>query len=228
MTPLEMTPLEQLTARLVDLENRIAIQEDIQAIRNLHFTYGYCMDRCLFSQIPELFADQSDIYFLNGHFKGKAGARRMWGGNSGVSGPTRGMLFEHIMAQDVIHVAPDRGSARGRFRCFEQGGVHHTKLDAPERIPKQFWEGGLYENEYVREDGIWKIKVFNYRVVWQARFEDGWSESPPQPLMVSHYTKTFPENDRGPDELREAPPRWPEVYVFPFHYPHPVTGLPLV
>jgi hypothetical protein len=219
--------LEDVVGRLDELQNRIALQEDTQAIRTLHFTYGYCMDRCLFSQIPELFAESCDIYFLNGHFKGKAGARRMWGGSSGVSGPTYGMLFEHLMAQDVIHVSPDRKTARGRFRCFEQSGVHHTKTDAPERIPKQFWEGGLYENEYVREDGIWKIKVFNYRIIWQARYEDGWAGSPPQPLMVSSYTQTFPQNERGPDALREPPPRWPDVYVFPFHYPHPVTGLPI-
>jgi hypothetical protein len=69
------------------------------------------------------------------------------------------MMFEHLHAQDIVDVAPDRRTAKGRFRCLLMGGVHETKKDAPPRIPGQFWEGGLYENEYVREDGVWKIQI---------------------------------------------------------------------
>jgi SnoaL-like domain len=34
-------------------------------------------------------------------------------------------------------------------------------------------EGALYENEYVKEDGKWKIKVLRYRPQWHATFEKG-------------------------------------------------------
>ena len=49
-------------------------------------------------------------------------------------------------------------------------------------------------------------------------------KSPVGPLVVSNYTKTFPENPRGPDVLVTSPPRWPQQGIVPFHYPHPVTG----
>ena len=120
--------------------------------------------------------------------------------------------------------APDRRTARGRFRCFMQGGVHETKTDAPPRIPAQFWEAGIYENEYVKEDGVWQIQVFNYRIVYQTKYEHGWAHSGLEPLMVHPYARIFPDDPRGPDELRALPPTWPEVFVMPFHYPHPVTG----
>jgi hypothetical protein len=135
------------------------------------------------------------------------------------------MMFEHLHAQDIVDVAPDRRTAKGRFRCLLQGGVHESKKDAPPRIPSQFWEGGLYENEYVREDGVWKIQVFGYNVVWQAPYEKGWAHASGEPLMVSRWTRTFPDDPRGPDEIRTPVPRlWPQQFIVPFHYPNPVTG----
>ncbi len=216
--------LEQLERELAELRHEVGTHADIQAVRTLQFKYGYYMDKCLFAEIVDLFAEDAVLYFMNGIFRGKRGARRLYGGASGLDGPAYGMLFEHIIAQDIVDVAPDRTTAKGRFRCFLQAGVHESKKDAPPRIPAQFLEAGIYENEYVKEDGLWKIKLFNYRIVYQARLEQGWAHSPLEPLMVSAYTGTYPESPRGPDELREPPPVWPETFIMPFHYPHPVTG----
>jgi hypothetical protein len=216
--------LELLQRQLDQLAHRLGMHDDREAVRALQFKYGYYMDKCLFAEIVELFAEDAVIYFLNGIYHGKRGARRMYGGASGLNGPAHGMLFEHIIAQDIVDVAPDRMTARGRFRCFMQGGVHESKQDAPPRIPAQFLEAGIYENRYVKEDGVWKIKLFDYRIVYQARLEDGWAHTGRELLMVAPYTSTFPDNPRGPDELRPMPPTWPDAFIMPFHYPNPVTG----
>jgi SnoaL-like domain len=222
MTPKEK--LERMQGEIDELKQLVGMHADIQAVRTLQFKYGYYMDKCLFALIVDLFAEDARLYYMGGVFKGKVGARRMYGARSGVSGPTRGMLFEHIIAQDIVDVAADGQSAKGRFRCFLQAGVHDSKRDAPPNIPRQFWEAGIYENEYVKEGGVWKIQVFNYRVVYQASYEDGWAHASSAPLMISGYEKTYPEDARGPDEIGPAPPQWPETFVMPFHYPHPVTG----
>lgn len=217
-----------------DLERRIAILEhelgrlqDREAVRQLQFKYGYYMDKCLFPAIVDLFAEDARLLFMGGLFRGKDGARRLYGGATGLNGPVDGLLFEHLIVQDIVDVAPDRRTAKGRFRTFMQGGVHETNANKPPNIPAAFWEGGVYENEYVKEDGVWKIAVFNYRVVWQADYETGWAKSPAGPLMVANYTRTFPDDPRGPDELTEPPPRWPQQGIMPFHYLHPVTGKPV-
>ena len=215
--------LERLQQELAALRHEVGIHADIHAVRTLQFKYGYYMDKCLFGEIVDLFAEDAVLYFMNGIFRGKRGARRLYGGASGLDGPAYGMLFEHIIAQDIVDVAPDRRTARGRFRCFLQAGVHESKKDAPPRIPAQFLEAGIYENEYVKEGGIWRIKLFNYRIVYQARLEEGWAHSAREPLMVSGYSATYPENPRGPDELRDPPPVWPETFIMPFHYPHPLS-----
>ena len=215
---------ERQIAALTEEAGRLA---DVQAVRKLQFTYGYFMDKCLFGEIVELFSDDAELHFMGGIFRGKEGARRLYGGASGLAGPANGMLFEHIIAQDIVDIAPDRQSAKGRFRCFMQGGVHESRQDAPPGIPPQFLEAGIYENEYVREDGVWKISLFNYRVVYQCRFEDGWAKAPSAPLMVSEYGAAYPENPRGPDALEPPPARWPQAVVMPFHFSHPVTGKPV-
>ena len=213
-----------LETRIAALESELGRLQDVEAVRTLQFKYGYYMDKCLFPAVVDLFADDARLYFMGGLFKGRDGARRLYGGATGIDGPSDGLLFEHIIAQDIVDVAPDRSRAWGRFRCFMLGGVHETHPSRPPNIPAAFWEGGLYENQYVNEGGVWKISVFNYRVVWQAEYDHGWAQSPDGPLVVSNYTKTFPENPRGPDALVPPPPRWPKQGVMPFHYPHPVTG----
>jgi hypothetical protein len=218
------TALANMQWQIEQLRNELGVQEDVHAVRTLQFKYGYYMDMCMFDEIVELFADDAELTFMGGVFKGKEGARRLYGGSSGMNGPADGLLFSHILAQDIVDVAPDRQTAKGRFRTFMQGGVHDSRKERPPNIPDQFWECGVYENEYVKTGGIWKIKVFDYKVVWQARYEEGWAHSPETPLMVSTYDKTYPENPRGPDEVLPTPPRWPKAVVQPFHYPNPVTG----
>jgi len=213
-----------LRRQVEELSHRNGVLEDIQAIRTLQFKYGYYMDKWLMVEIVDLFADDCLIYFLNGIFKGKEGARRMYGAGMGVNGPTNGVLTEHLHVQDIVDVAPDRRTAKGRFRCFLMGGVHESRK-VPTPIPNQFWEGGVYENIYARENGVWKFKVFNYNLVWQAEYDKGWAHSSGKLLMVSPYLKTYPEDPRGPDELKpEGMKFWPDIFVIPFHYPHPVTG----
>ena len=213
-----------LKAQLAELTYRTGVIEDIQAIRTLHFKYGYYMDKWLFPEIVDLFAANGEFHFLNGIFKGKQGVSRFFGDGLGIDGPTYGILTDHLQVQDIVDVAPDRRTAKGRFRCFLMGGMHESKKGSTP-IPDQFWEGGVYENSYVKENDVWKIKMLNYSLSWQAEYEKGWAHSQSKLLMVSPFTKTYPEDSRGPDLLKPDPVKhWPEATMVPFHYPHPVTG----
>jgi hypothetical protein len=88
---------------------------------------------------------------------------------------------------------------------------------------RKWWEGGIYENDYVRVNGVWQIQVLNYTAVYHGLYESGWTHTPPR--FVPFFTETFPDNPAGPDVLVEPRPvLWPETAVVPFHYVHPVTG----
>lgn len=217
-----------LERQLAELGHELRLQRDAQEIRALHFTYGYCMDKWLFKEIVDLFAEDCELRFLNGIWRGKAGAARLYDWTAGVYGPKDGMLTEHVIAQDVVHVAPDRSRAWGRFRALLAIGAHQDYAqDFAPAFRQSFWEGGVHENEYVLENGVWKIALFNYRINFQAPYAGGWEHSPHHPIMVTPWAGVWPEVPGGPDELRPEPPQWPKNPFLPFHYPHPTTGKPI-
>ena len=224
------TELAALTKQVKKLTHQLGVMEDVHAIRCLHFIYGYYIDMCLYDETVGLFAGDGCVRFLNGLYKGRAGVRRLyldWFQKSftkGHNGPVYGFLLDHLQAQDVVTVAPDRKSDRGRFLALNMIGYHDKKPEPVEHMPQQFWGGGIYENEYVNEEGIWKIKLLDYVGRWQAPYEVGWAHSSGH---LPPFEKTWPENPIGPDEiLAEMPYAWPETSVVPFHYPHPVSGKP--
>jgi hypothetical protein len=221
--------LSALRKQVEQLSKEVGALQDIHAIRKLQHAYGYYLDKCLYDEVVDLFADKGEVRFMGGVFKGRAGLRRLYcdrfrkSFTGGYNGPVYGFLLDHLQMQDIVDVMPDRRSAHGRFRCFMQAGSHESKKDAPRHMPSQWWEGGIYENDYVREDGVWKIQVLNYRAIYHGLFEKGWAHTPPQ--FVPFFTETYPKDPGGPDALMEPKPvLWPETDVVPFHYVHPVTG----
>jgi len=229
-----MAPTDELAAlrqRIAELERRASQAEDIGAIRRLQYTYGYFLDKCLWQEVVDLFAEDGELRFMGAIWRGKKGVARLYvgrlGGNftKGHNGPIDGLLTEYPILQDVIDILPDGKTALGRFRYFQMAGSHATKSDAPQYLPQQWWEAGTYENTYVKESGIWKIKVHNHHLSWQADYQTGWRYS--QPAMGGSR-RLYPDDPHGPDELIATPQTyWPKASFQAFHYAHPVTGKPV-
>lgn len=223
-----MTELEKLKKKVRALTERVGALEDVNAIRKLHFAYGYYMDVTRYDEVVKLFAEDGEVIFLSGVYRGHESIARLYKGwfqtffTEGRPGPVNGFLLDHFQMQDIITVAPDGETAKGRFRALLAGGNHESRAYRPEGLPDQFYEAGIYENDYVREDGVWKIKRLDYVLQWQAEYEKGWTHT------TSHLqpaTRTYPENPVGPDEiLTERRPAWPDRQDVPEHYLHPVTG----
>ena len=251
--------MEQMAARLGTLE-------DTEAIRRLQHAYGYYLDKCLYAEVVDLFADDGEIHIDGGIYRGKTGQKRFYaallgqtqpqasadspstepGAAAGAAsqtpgpvvapgpssqepssqGPVYGLLLDHLTLQDVIDVAADRRTAKARFRAFVQGGTHDARKPGNAAGPQQWWEGGIYENTYVKaDDGSWRFSRLSYRTVYQAPYETGWAHTPT--VQESGARKVFPDDPLGPDEvLPMPPPAWPETPVVPFHYPNPATGKP--
>jgi hypothetical protein len=223
---------DELTAlrnQVRELSADVGALQDVHAVRKLQHAYGYYLDKCLYDEVVDLFAASGEVRFMGGAFKGTAGLRRLYcdrfrrNFTGGHNGPIYGFLLDHLQLQDIVDVTPGRERAYGRFRCFMQAGVHETKKDAPPMLPSQWWEGGIYENEYVRELGVWKIQVCNYRCLYQGHYDRGWAHAAPQSGPT--FSGTFPTDPLGPDILlTPTPVMWPQTDVVAFHYAHPVTG----
>jgi triacylglycerol lipase len=76
----------------------------------------------------------------------------------------------------------------------------------------------LYENEFVKEDGVWKFGIDHTFNTWTAGYDGGWVRSPGR--TVPGPSKAFPPDTPTTFVFQ----MFPTVYEIPFHYPHPVTG----
>ncbi len=220
--------VKALKDRVEGLEHQLGVEQDINAIRRLQYTYGYLIDKSQYNEVVDLFSEDGEVWFLGGIYKGKKGVRRLYierfqtRFTDGHNGPRYGWLLEHPQMQMVINVAPDRKSAMVRGRSMMQAGLHETASGDQ----RAWWEGGIYENQYVREDGVWKMQRLAYFPFWHGSFEEGWAKTEIDHLPMASVC--FPEDPLGPDELISPMPRlWPATDTVPFHYNHPVTGEPI-
>jgi hypothetical protein len=218
------------------LSKQLGILEDTNTIRKLHHAYGYYLDKGIWEEIVNLFADDGEVYFNGGIFEGKnRGVRRLYidyfgkgfAGNN--FGPIQGFLLDQTQEQDVVEVAPDRKRAKARFHCLMQMAVKVVSDSPLMEMARQqgqgilqWWEGGVYENSYGRDGDVWKIKKLDYHAIWQADYALGWAYA--RPGYIAPFSKIYPEDPTGPDKLigTAVEPRL-DTEVIAFHYPHPVT-----
>ncbi len=228
----EVNELKQTVASLVktveQLNKRLQVQEDEQAIRKLHHLYGYLIDKCMYNEVVDLFTDDCEVRFMGGIYRGREGAERLYVKRfqtrftHGNNGPIDGWLLDHPMSQDIVDIDPDGKTAKARFRCNMMAGQHKDF-----GTPRQWWEGALYENTYRKVDGVWRIEVLNYVPQWHADFETGWAHT--RYNFVPFLAETVSdEKPLGPDELYTDRWLWPTHKVVPFHMNHPVTGKPMI
>jgi len=202
-----------LKGQIDRLSNRIGSLEDAMAIRALHQAYESHLDKGMYEEVVNLFADDGEVVFNGGVFSGKnKGIRRLYCDHfsSGFTGkktePAPGFELDSEQLQDIVEVAPDRKSAKAQFPYSMQVGTPMTG-DSPlvemarlqgEGILK-WWEGGIHEGSYVKNGDSWKIKKLEYRVVSKADYKPGRSYA--KPIEVPVFSKTYPADPTGPDKL---------------------------
>ncbi len=208
--PGEAAQLEALAARVAALERRKGLVEDVNAIERLQHAYGYYVDRGLWDEVANLFADDGTLEIgLDGVYVGKARVREyLYALGGGRQGLLDGELNEHLQVMPVITVAPDGRSAQARWRAITLTG--ELGRDA-------FWGEGPYENEYVKSDGVWKIKTLHWYQALHVPYEGGWQTNP-DPTGAKFVSSTLPP-DRPPSVEYQT---WPNTYVPPFSFPNPV------
>ena len=200
--------VQLLEARLASLQRQVELIEDRKAIERLQSQYGFFISEGMASEAAALFSDspsasielaQQGVYLGRARIEA-AGARL-----------EPGELRETPTIQPVIHVAPDGLTARARFRSLVMGGVHGQDGR---------WQEGPYENEYVKENGVWKIARLHWYTTLSGSYDKGWHK---QPLPIAGPLADLPP-DRPPSVRYGA---FPSFFLPPDHYLHPVTGMPV-
>jgi hypothetical protein len=215
--PAESAQASARAAQVAALEARADRAKDANDIKRLQRAYGFYVDKADWDQVADLFTLDGSVEYANeGVYTGQARVReylkRLGGGHNGL---VQGEINNHMLLQPVVNVAPDGMTAKGRWRALIQVGQY--KKDAQ-------WGEGTYENEYVKEGGVWKIRKLHWYVGFLAPYEGGWAKVKPLDAFVGDVVKDFPPDK--PPTVDYKP--YPAAFVPPYHYENPVTGRPAV
>jgi len=204
-------------SRLAAIQHRSTRVRDIDQIENLQKIYGYYTDKMLWDQVLDLFADNATLEIgFSGVYAGKDNIRRyLYSLSDGKQGPIEGRLYEHMQFQPIISLSDDGNSARGRWHTLLQLGNYGSGSGGQ-------WGEGVYENQYVKQDGVWKIGKLHWYAEFIAPYEGGWLKVN-QDAVREYSVGKGVTPDRPPSEDYKI---YPDVSIVPFHYPNPVTGEP--
>jgi hypothetical protein len=209
--PLPALAQQSAEARLAAYRERVERLEDQEAIENLQAYFGYYFDKGLWDEAADLFAANGSFeYGQRGVYIGQDRIRRalLLFGPEGLG---EGYLNNHMMLQPIITVAPGGRTATGRW----QGMVQLSEPGA-----NGIWGVGIYENEYVKDRGMWKLAKLHFYVTAMADYDAGFSRAA---YRMAGPSALFPP-DRPPSEVYRS---FPAAFIPPFSFDHPVTGQPL-
>ena len=126
----------------------------------------------------------------------------------GPVGLKDGELNDHVQLQVVVHVAPDGRSAKARSRELNMTGVFESHGE---------WSEGVYENTFVKDNGVWKIKDLRYFPTFISDYDKGWAgDAKPVPTASAELPP-----DRPPTSVYAI---YPKAHIPPFHYDNPASG----
>jgi hypothetical protein len=217
IAPIDLEP----PATASELQRRLDGVIARDGAENVSNAYGYYIDEFQWDSTADLFAvDGAKELSYIGLYVGRERVRKSLKLRYGPGGRTSSNMTLHQKTQPVTHVTADGRSARTRTRLFQM----NSQPDRPGS-----YIAGIYENQLVREDGVWRIKFMDLDYTWTASYADGWgkvrggeaTQFAPRELPAAF--KAFPPDQplRG---VTVAP--YPGVAEMAFHYPNPVSGRP--
>ena len=199
--------------------------QDIEEIKIVQRAYGYYIEHAQGEEIIDLFADGPGVYadFGNGRYLGKEGVKRYFSRpGEEIRVPGADFLHEVMMLTPVITVNPNGITAKGR-----RNGFGTMAFPTGKSVTQMVFDC-LYENDYVKEGGVWKIQVMRLIGKYHCYPKD-WVVPQERSVSPSKDTGVLP-GDPQPDEVVTPPPgfkrEYPTEYILPCHFNHPVTGKP--
>jgi hypothetical protein len=211
----ELRALVEAQAReLQSMRHAIGLLEDKNEIERLQYAYGFFIDNRMFDEMTDLFADEGAWIEIGerGGYIGKEHVRHfllevLGGGRWGM---LENEVINHVQQQLLITVDDDRTHARARARAEVQG-------NSPPDTPTFLFADGIYENDYVKEGGRWKIQGIRVTMTFYAALE-----------RARIWFPSAPPSEAFPPDAPSAPRAEGLGRQFnPFRWPHPITGATL-
>lgn len=157
---------------LEGLAARIGRLEDIEAIKQLKARYAQgCDPTHNVEFLMSLFTEDAvfDVGERYGRYEGKAAIRKFLQGADGII-----PWAIHYVISPVIELAEDAGTARGTWHLWELANMMNTNTGEQEAV----WIAGAYHDEFVKQDGQWRISKVVLKMEIMSPYAEGWAKKP--------------------------------------------------
>lgn len=199
-------------ATLAELEERIAVMNDESLVRNLQASYGYYVNRRSWDDVTDLFTADG-VYEVGGVgvYKGTAGVRKALE-RMGPAGLTHGVLNDKLQFDTVVSFSSGRREAH--VRGMELGLLGDADKG------EAYWEVSVYDNRFVKEDGLWKVREMRVFPIFRSEYSKGWGKN--------RIVETAQAGALAPSAALPADDSGEQDRLIPaFVSVHPVTGKPI-
>jgi hypothetical protein len=169
------------SARLAALARDVDRVESVRNVKRIMIAWASYVDQGEWERAAALFADDAELAHGDDHFHGRADIlayfRRMIG--KGTEGLPANTIHTPYLFTPIVTLSADGNTAHARWHALSMRGA--LGGDAS-------WQGGIFECEYVRQHGVWKIarQIFTPQLV--GPYDSGWhSWKPEVPLVPYHF-----------------------------------------
>ena len=172
----------------------------VRAARRVQAALAHYREAGLWDEAARLFTRDAVMQAGDQRYQGPAAiasflqSRALAG--TGRTGLGYGDLNTHLVMSPVITLDADGRTVRGRWHELSMTGRYGERAD---------WANGILENEYVEEDGVWKIRRHHYHPSFLGTYAQGWrnaDRSDTVTVVPFHYT---------PDRAGTPIPLQPEI-----------------
>lgn len=215
--------VKELEVKIKILENKVRTLEDIEDIKKLQRAYGYYLEHWMAEDIIDLFADGPDteLRVAAGHYRSKESIRDFFHhGRKGIEmkkSENPEFLHQVMQLSGVVNIDPDGQTAKGRWYGFGANAFPQTGDGI-----NPGWMNGVYENEYLKQDGKWKIKKIHWCMTFHCPYTIGWVE--PSRRVDVKMDRPYKRNPNLKPEGAPEETLYPSGFICPFHFKNPVSG----
>jgi len=144
-----------------DLERRVRVLEDIEAIKRLNYRYWRHLDLKEWDQLAECFAADATVSYGEGKYQ-FAGVEAIIGFLRESLGKETGSVTIHQGHHPEIDLTSDT-TAKGTWALYNY--MFNRKQNRGIRI------GAYYQDDYVKIGGDWKFKHIGYTYIFHEEWK---------------------------------------------------------
>ncbi len=174
-------PAPAAPARLAALARDVDRAESVRAVKRLEIAWAQYIDMGEWEKAAALFTDDAELAHAEDHFHGRADIlayfRRMIG--KGTEGLPATTIHTPYLLAPIVTLGADGNSAKGRWHAFSMRGSLGGHAS---------WQGGVFDFDYVRRNGVWKISKQIFKPTMTGPYDTGWrADYAELPVFPYHF-----------------------------------------